>query len=200
MYSIYTIRDTLRVPPKALGGKLKETIVTIAQKEYEGIVDEDLGVVVAVTGAEKSGEGKVVPGDGNIYFDVNIDMLIYKPELQEVVEAVVSEITEFGAFIRTGPIEGLVHVSQIMDDYINHDAKLPGFVGKETKKKLVLDDVVLARTVTCSLKGSVSSSKVGYTLRQLGLGKKDWFKADEKRAAKKKKEAKPAKKETKEKK
>jgi DNA-directed RNA polymerase subunit E' len=199
MYLIYTIRDTLRVPPKALGGKLKETILAIAREEYEGVVDEDLGVVVAVTGAAKSGEGKVVPGDGNIYFDVNINMLMYKPELQEVTEGIVSEITEFGAFIRTGPIEGLVHVSQIMDDYINYDAKLPGFIGKETKKKLKMDDIVLARTVTASLKGSVSASKVGYTLRQLGLGKKDWFKADEKRQATKKKKTEKAKPEAKKK-
>jgi DNA-directed RNA polymerase subunit E' len=192
MYSIYSIRDTLSVPPKALGGKLDETVLSIAQNDYEGLVDEDVGVVIAVTAAERVGEGKIIPGDGSIYFDVKMDMLVYKPVLQEVVEGEVSEITEFGAFIRTGPIEGLIHVSQIMDDYINYDAKLPGFVGKETKKKLKLEDTVLARTVTASLKGSISSSKIGFTMRQLGLGKKEWLKVDEKKAkaAEKKKTAK----------
>jgi DNA-directed RNA polymerase subunit E' len=194
MYSIYSIRDTLSIPPKALGGKLDETVLSIAQNDYEGLVDEDVGVVVAVTAAERVGEGKIIPGDGSIYFDVKMDMLVYKPVLQEVVEGMVSEVTEFGAFIRTGPIEGLIHVSQIMDDYINYDAKLPGFVGKESKKKLKLEDTVLARTVTASLKGSISSSKIGFTMRQLGLGKKEWLKVDEKKAkaAEKKKPAKKA--------
>jgi len=188
MYKLYKIKDTIRVPPKALGGKVGETILKIAQEEYEGLVDEDMGVVLAVTGAEKTGEGKVVPGDGGIYFDVNMDMLLYKPELQEVGPAIVSEVTEFGIFIKTGPIEGLVHVSQIMDDYINYDAKMPGFIGKESGKKITLNDEVLARTVTVSLKGSIQNSKIGYTMRQPGLGKKEWLAIDEKKKEKSEKE------------
>jgi len=76
-----------------------------------------------------------------------------------------------------------------MDDYINYDAKLPGFTGKETKKKLTTKDIVLARIVTISLKGTISSSKIGLTMRQEGLGKSDWSKIDEKE--KKNKETKP---------
>lgn len=194
MYVVYTIKDTLRVPPKALGQNLNEAILAIAREEYEGLVDEDLGVIVSVVSAKRSGEGRVVPGDGAIYFEVNVDMLVYKPTLQEVVEGYVTEVTEFGAFIRTGPVEGLVHVSQIMDDYINYDAKNSYFVGKETGKKLKLDDDVLARTVTVSLKGAVSSSKIGFTMRQLGLGKKEWLKIDEKREKKEKEKKEKAKK------
>jgi DNA-directed RNA polymerase subunit E' len=67
-----------------------------------------------------------------------------------------------------------------MDDYINYDAKLPGFIGKKTDKKLVPEDNVLARIVTVSLKGDTSSSKVGLTMRQPFLGKADWAKIDEK--------------------
>jgi DNA-directed RNA polymerase subunit E' len=174
MYETVRIKDTLRVPPKVLGDKLDEAMLGIAQQDYEGIVDEDSGVVVAVTKVEREGEGKVVPGDGSVYYAVIIEMLAYKPLLQEVVEGDVSEITEFGAFIRTGPIEGLVHVSQIMDDYINYDAKTTSFAGKESKRKLIVGDAVMARTVSISLKGAIASSKIGYTMRQYGLGKADW--------------------------
>jgi len=128
-----------------------------------------------------------VPGDGSVYYNTNIKMLVYKPEMHEVVEGVVSEVTEFGAFVKTGPLEGLIHVSQIMDDYINYDAKLPGFSGKDTAKRLTVKDVVLARIVTVSLKGTISSSKVGLTMRQPGLGKADWSKIDEKEKGSKKK-------------
>lgn len=184
MYMVYSVRDTIRVPPQALGGELNKALQEKAQEEYEGIVDNDLGVVVAVTKAEKSGEGKIVPGDGGVYFDSKIDMLCFTPKLHEVSDAVVSEITEFGAFIKTGPIEGLVHVSQIMDDFIDYDAKAPSFVGKETGKRIKIDDEVIARTVTVSLKGSVSNSKIGYTMRQLGLGKREWLQEDEKKGKK----------------
>ncbi|AJF60390.1 MAG: DNA-directed RNA polymerase [Candidatus Diapherotrites archaeon] len=185
MFRLYSIKDTVRVPPSKLGENLKATILKSIQEEYEGLLDEDLGIVVAVTEIESVGEGKIVPGDGAVYYDADIKMLIYKPEMHEVVEGVVSEITEFGAFVKIGAIEGLVHVSQIMDDYINYDAKAPCFVGKESLKKLQVNDTVLARIVTISLKGNISSSKIGLTMRQEGLGKKDWKKIDEK--AKKKK-------------
>ncbi|PIN84677.1 MAG: DNA-directed RNA polymerase [Candidatus Diapherotrites archaeon CG11_big_fil_rev_8_21_14_0_20_37_9] len=187
MYLSYTISDTIRVPPSEIGGNLKKTIFEQAKGVYESILDEDIGVVIAVTDVGKIGDGKIVPGDGAVYFESEITFLAYKPKMHELVEGEISDVTEFGAFIKTGPLEGLIHVSQIMDDYINYDAKLPGFIGKETKKKLTLKDEVKARIVTISLRGTLSSSKIGLTMRQVGLGKTDWLKIDAKTAEKKKK-------------
>lgn len=191
MYGLYKIKDTVRVPPKELGGKLDEVILKMTQEEYEGIVDEDMGVVIAVTEVDNIGEGRVIPGDGAAYYDAEISMLVYKPAIHELAEGIITETTEFGAFVRVGPVEGLIHVSQIMDDYINYDPKLPGFIGKKTKKKLTVNDVVLARVVTISFKDNISNSKLGLTMRQPFLGKADWLKMDEKEKAKKKIETKP---------
>lgn len=191
MYSLVKVRETIRVPPKEFSSNLKEAILKIVQEDYEGLVDEDLGVVIAVTGVEKIGEGKIVPGDAAAYHEALLSLLVYKPVLQEVIEGFVSETTEFGAFVRISPIEGLVHVSQIMDDYINYDAKLPGFIGKKTGKRLVSDDTVLVRIVTVSLKDTISNSKIGLTMRQPLLGKEEWQRMDEK--SRKKEEKKPEK-------
>ncbi len=188
MYAIFKVRDMIRVPPKEFGADLKASVLKIAQQDYEGIVDDELGIVVAVTGVESVGEGKVVPGDGAAYYEAVFDTLVYKPEIQEVVHGSVSEITEFGAFVKIGPMEGLVHVSQVMDDYINYDAKNACLVGRDTVKKLVVDDEVVARIVTCSLKNSVQNSKIGLTMRQLGLGKEEWLKFDQKNKDKKEKQ------------
>lgn len=177
----------VRVPPKEFREDLKAAVLKIAQQEYEGIVDDELGIVVAVTQVSEVGEGKVVPGDGAAYYESTFDVLVFKPEIQEVIAGSVSEVTEFGAFIKIGPMEGLVHVSQIMDDYINYDAKNAVFAGRDSKKKLAVDDSVLARIVTCSLKNSVQNSKIGLTMRQQGLGKEEWFKIDEKAVKEKKK-------------
>lgn len=185
MYQICTINDTVRIPPNKFSEDINKSILKIVQEQYEGLVDEDLGVVVAVINAAKTSEGKVVPGDGAAYYDADIDLLMYKPIVQEVVEGSVSEVTEFGAFVKTGPLEGLIHVSQIMDDYINHDAKLPGFIGKESGKKLIKSDSVVARIVTVSLRGTIPESKIGLTMRQFGLGKEEWLKSDEKRKERK---------------
>ncbi len=192
MYNVYTIRDVIRVPPKDFGMDLKEAVLKIAQQEYEGIVDEELGIVVAVKGVVSVGDGKVIPGDGAAYYLSELEMVGFKPELQEVVSGKVTEITEFGAFVKIGPIEGLVHVSQIMDDYINYDQKNGWFEGRDSQKKLIVDDSVLARIITSSLKNTVQNSKIGMTMRQIGLGKEDWVEIDEKMKDKKKKGKAPA--------
>ncbi len=187
MYAIISMKDTVRVPPKEFGGKLEKAILKIVKEEYEGIVDESVGVIIAVIEVDKVGEGKVIPGDGAAYYETEYKALIYKPEIKEVAEGAITEITEFGAFVRTGPIEGLIHVSQIMNDYINYDAKGPAFIGKESNKKLGLEDEVIARIVTCSLKGNIPNSKLGLTMRQPGLGKEEWLEIDLKRKEKQKK-------------
>ncbi|MFH0954970.1 MAG: DNA-directed RNA polymerase [Candidatus Micrarchaeota archaeon] len=187
MYALFKVRDMIRVPPKEFTHDLKASVLKIAQQDYEGIVDDELGIVVAVTDVDSVGEGKVVPGDGAAYYETVFDALVFKPEIQEVVHGNVSEVTEFGAFVKIGPMEGLVHVSQIMDDYINYDAKSASFVGRESSKKLIVEDNILARIVTCSLKNSVQNSKIGLTMRQIGLGKEDWLKIDQKNREKKEK-------------
>lgn len=191
MYSVVKVREKVRVPPKLLGGKLENSVLNIVQESYEGLVDDDSGLVIAVTKADNIGEGKIVLGDGAAYYEADVEMLVYKPLMHEVVKGNISEVTEFGAFIRISPIEGLIHVSQIMDDFINYDAKMPGFVGKKTGRKLAMDDEVVARIVTISLKGNIQNSKIGLTMRQPFLGKESWEKKEEtkgKPAEKKKKE------------
>ena len=195
MFELVRIRDTVRIPPEKFGKEMKESLVNITQEDYEGLIDEDLGIIVAVTSVEKTGEGKVVPGDGAAYFETEIGLLVFKPSMHEVVDAKVSEITEFGAFIGIGPMEGLVHVSQIMDEYLNYDSKNLFFVGKDSKKKLKVDDKVLARIVTISLKGILSDSKLGLTMRQPFLGKNEWIEQairDSRKGKLKKPDGKPA--------
>lgn len=187
VFNLIKIRETVRVPPKNFTENLSQSIQQLAQSDYEGYVDEDQGLVIAVTSVENIGDGMVVPGDAAAYYEADITLLMYKPVIHEVVKGWVTEATEFGAFVRVSPIEGLVHVSQIADDFITFDAKLPGFVGKRTNKRLVIDDVVICRIVSVSLKGNIQNSKIGLTMRQPFLGKEDEVKKELKEGKKKSK-------------
>lgn len=176
MYSLAKIRDMIRVPPAKFSGDLNASILNMVRSDFEGMVDPELGVIVAVTDAKRKGEGKIVPGDASAYFDSEITLLVYKPQVNELVEGFISEATEFGAFLKTGPVEGLIHVSQIADDFITYDAQLPGFVGRDSKRTLKVGDQVTARIVSVSMKNTIPDSKIGLTMRQPGLGKKEWAK------------------------
>ena len=176
MYLVSKIEDTVRIPPNRFIDPLEDVAVEILNESYVGKIDKKLGLMVTVKEIEELGTGKVIMGDGAAYHDVLFTALFFKPELHEIVEGEVIEITEFGAFIRIGPMDGLVHVSQVTDDYINYDGKRGALIGKESKKSLEEGNKVRARIVALSLKGKSSKeTKIGLTMRQPGLGRFEWI-------------------------
>jgi DNA-directed RNA polymerase subunit E' len=180
MYYKIELRDSVRVPPHMFGLDPVKSMKEILDKEYVGRMDPDMGIIVAAIEVKEIGDSEIMPGDGGAFYDTKFTMLTYKPKLQEVVEGEFKEIAEFGAFISIGPIDGLVHVSQIMEDFVNYNEKEQQFDGKETNRTLKLNDVVRARVVTISKKSTLLDTKIGLTMRQPGLGALEWLEADAK--------------------
>lgn len=172
------MEDTIRIPPETFGNPLEAVGYQQVKAKYEGVVDETLGYVIAVTEVKASSIGKIIPGDGAAYHKVNFSLLTFYPKIQEVVEGEVVEIADFGAFVRIGPIDALLHVSQLMDDFISYDEKQGVLLGKETKRKLMSGDQVRVRITAVSLGRAGSSGKIGVTARQPFLGKLEWIDAD----------------------
>jgi DNA-directed RNA polymerase subunit E' len=175
MYKLVTVEDTVRVPPH----RFEEDVVDVINQELEamvvGRIDKNLGVILAVTDVEGIGEGNIILGDGAVYYTAVFKILTYIPAVNEVVEGYVTETTEFGAFVNFGPIDGLIHVSQITEDFMSYDSKNSAFTGKESNKVLKVEDHVRARIVTVSIKSRVADSKIGLTMRQPYLGKLEWI-------------------------
>jgi DNA-directed RNA polymerase subunit E' len=178
MFKLITLQDTIRIPPETFGNPLEAVGREQVKTKYEGVVDEELGYVIAVTGVEVSPIGKIIPGDGATYHKVNFSLLTFYPVIQEIVEGDVVEIADFGAFVRIGPVDALLHVSQLMDDFISYDEKQGVLLGKETKRKLSSGDQVRVRITAVSLGRAGSSGKIGVTARQPFLGKLEWLKLD----------------------
>lgn len=181
MFKIMTREDTIRIPPETFGKPLEDVGHQQVKTKYEGVVDEELGYVIAVTDVKVSQTGKIIPGDGATYHKVSFSLLTFFPKLQEVVEGEVVEIADFGAFVRIGPIDALLHVSQLMDDFMSYDEKQGVLLGKESKRKLITGDQVRVRITAVSLGRAGSSGKIGVTARQPFLGKLEWIESDLKR-------------------
>jgi DNA-directed RNA polymerase subunit E' len=175
LFKLITLEDTIRIPPETFGNPLEAVGHQQVKSKYEGVVDEELGYVIAVTDVKVSPVGKIIPGDGATYHKVTFSLLTFYPKVQEVVEGEVVEIADFGAFVRIGPIDALLHVSQLMDDFISYDEKQGVLLGKETKRKLTSGDQVRVRITAVSLGRAGSSGKIGVTARQPFLGKLEWI-------------------------
>ena len=177
MYTMVKVEDTIRISPEKFGEDLDKVIEETVQKTFEGTMRKQYGLIVVADNIKPLGDGIVIHGDGAMYQKVMFDALMFKPELQEVLDGIVCEIVEFGAFCHIGPLDALIHMSQIMNDYVEVDSTAEMIVGKEKKKTLKIGDAVRARVVAVSLNElSARESKIGLTMRQPALGAHEWLK------------------------
>lgn len=190
MFYEMEVRGHIRVPPSSFAEETKDAVLKKLNEQFDGFVSKDMGIVIGVSEVLSIGDGVIIPGDGAAYYDTTFKVLAFKPELQEVVLGKITDITDFGAFIDIGAIDGMIHVSQTMDDFVNF-SKSNVLTGKESKKVLKVGDTCRARIIAISFKETFSP-KIGLTMRQPMLGNLKWVEEDLK---KKSKPVKPSKKE-----
>lgn len=178
MYRIVTVESRIRVPPEKLGMKIKDAVKSAIADKYESLWDPKLGIVLAVIDVEKIAEGKIIPTDPGVYYQSQFKLLTFKPELHELTYGEVIDNTEFGSFVRIGAIDGLIHISQLMDDFVSYDSKNSVFLGKQTKRILKEGDKVRARIISISF---TEQQKIGLTMRQPGLGSLVWLEEEKKK-------------------
>lgn len=172
MFKILTVKDKIRVPPSKFNLALEDAVKESLDDKWAGLINKDLGVILAVVEIGEVGEGKILPGDGALYYPVTFKLMVYTPELHELIKGYVIDVTEFGVFVRMGPVDGMIHVSQIMDDFVSYDPKGSVFIGRESKNTVKEKDIVKARVISVSMERQY---KIGLTTRQPGLGALDWI-------------------------
>ena len=175
MFTLMKLESYIRVPPELIGKDIKDAVEESVKEQFEGKTEKEF-VLLQLISIDEIGEGKIIPGDGGVYHKATFTMLAFEPKLHEVIEGKVTDITEFGAFIRIGPLDGMVHISQVMDDYITF-SKSKSLQGKESKKSLKVGDIVRARIIAVNLTNP-KGAKLQLTMRQPYLGKIEWIKKE----------------------
>ncbi len=180
MYEIVTLRDKIMVEPKSLGNNYKEAINTLIKQNYVGKIVEEKMLLVGLLSVDSIEEGLIIPNDASIYYDTVFRMLAYVPLLHETVKGQISNISEIGAMVNIGPLDGLAHISQAMDDFV--DFTRNALIGRKTKTQLKVGDSILANVIAISTRGMM---KIGLTMRSPGLGKLGAKKKETKETAEK---------------
>ena len=113
MYKVITKEDTIRIPAEYMrrGHSLNQHIDRLAASAFEGRFDEMNRFILVTANHEPLGRGRIIHGDGAVYQQVRFDALLYCMDDYEVVEGAVSEVNEFGAFVRIGPMEALAQIA-----------------------------------------------------------------------------------------
>jgi DNA-directed RNA polymerase subunit E' len=181
MYKRVRLKDTVEVPPEHLADVTTGRVRRLLQDKLEGRMDEEVGSVVSIVDVRNIGEGTVLPNRPGVYYEAEFDAITFDPKMQEVVDGLVVEVVEFGAFVGIGPVDGLLHVSQISDEYLAYDGENQRLSSTDSNRTLGVGDPIRVRIVTKSIdERNPRDSKIGLTARQPGLGKHEWL-AEERR-------------------
>jgi DNA-directed RNA polymerase subunit E' len=178
MFYLLEVEDHVRVEPKHFGLPTNEAIERQLGESFVDKVNKEFGFVITVVSVDEVEDGVLIPGDGAAFYKSKFKIVSWKPELHELVYGTISEITNFGAFMQIGPAQGMIHISQTMDDYVSLN-KTGTLSGKSSKRNLAKGDDCMARVVAISYKSG--EPKIGLTMRQPGLGKLEWLKEDVKK-------------------
>jgi DNA-directed RNA polymerase subunit E' len=182
MYKRVRLRDTVEVPPEALADVTPDLVKRLLQDKLEGRMDEQVGSVVSVVEVHDIGDGAVLPNRPGVYYEAEFDAVTFDPEMQEVVDGEVVEVVNFGAFVGIGPVDGLLHVSQISNEYLAFDEENQQLASRDSNRVLTVGDSVRTRIVTKSIdERNPRDSKIGLTAKQPGLGKLEWLDEDRRR-------------------
>ncbi|MCH8324851.1 MAG: DNA-directed RNA polymerase [Thaumarchaeota archaeon] len=191
MFSISTLLDVVRIPPSLFGTALKKAAINILKEKYESMINADLGYIIMILDAKVEEMGKMIAGDGGTFHKVEFDALTFYPKLQEIVQGEIVDITDFGAFVRIGPTDALLHLSQVMDDYLKSDVKSGMIIANQSGRTLKVGATLRARITAVSLGKAATMGKIGITCRQPYLGADEWIAEEIKKSADSGKESKP---------
>ncbi len=184
MFYEVELKSYIRVSPGNFEMDVEDAVMQQLNENFQDYISKDFGIVIAVSEIGEIGEGIIIPGDGAAYYNTKFKLFTFKPELQEIVLGKLSEITDFGAFMDIGPIDGMIHISQTMDDFVSF-SKSNVLSGKESKKTLKPGDECKARIIAVSYK-DLKNPKIGLTMRQYLLGSLNWIKEESKKKGKEK--------------
>ena len=175
LFSVSTLIDIVRIPPNLFGTGLKKAAESILKSKYESMINAELGYIIMVMDAKVETMGKMIPGDGGTFHRVEFQALTFYPKLQEIIQGELVDITDFGAFVRIGPTDALLHLSQVMDDYLKSDVAAGVILANQSGRTLKVNSAIRARITAVSLGKAASMGKIGITCRQPFLGAEEWI-------------------------
>ena len=183
MFHKVRLRDVSVVPPYKISDNLAEVILEDLRSRFIDTYIPGVGLVLEILNVKSQGIARIPPTSSSLHIEVEFDVLAYLPRVQEIVEGPITHVESFGVFVRVGPFDGMVHISQLADDYFSYSDGM--LTGRKTGITFRRNDLIRARVISVSKPQKIFPEKVGeiteeeerafmkiiLTCRQPGLGR-----------------------------
>jgi len=104
--------------PRYFGRNLRDALRAKLLSDVEGSCNIKVGYIIAVVGDEPQfGRGRVLDGRGVAVFDVKYTAVVWRPFKDEVVDAIVTDVTDMAIFADIGPVSAVVHRDLLPVEY-----------------------------------------------------------------------------------
>jgi len=166
MFYLVDIKEKVGIEVQNLGEDIKDSI----EKKLENLhIKENNGVFLGVVEITNIGEsGEILPESPYIYFDVEYKALFFQPVEGEIIESYITDVAEFGPFVRFGPLDALVHISQISKEKLSYNPEQDVITSKDGKIIIKKGEFVRAMVINYSI--SEERTRINLTMKQEGLG------------------------------
>ena len=118
MWRLVDLEATVRIAPMFINAKICDKIREELHSKVEGQMTSQGGMILGITDdAITAGTGRVSQRTGYVLFDVKYKALVCAPRRGEIIDSVITHVSEQGVRADAGPLHLFVPKAQIPDGY-----------------------------------------------------------------------------------
>eukprot|EP00123_Amoebidium_parasiticum_P013590 comp22045_c1_seq1/m.32036 comp22045_c1_seq1/g.32036 ORF comp22045_c1_seq1/g.32036 comp22045_c1_seq1/m.32036 type:complete len:176 (-) comp22045_c1_seq1:24-551(-) len=138
----------LVLAPQYFGPRLRKIIKAKLHSEVEGTCSGRYGFVIAVTKINEIGLGKIMETKGLVTFPIKYSAIVFRPFKNEVLDAVVTQVTKAGIFCQCGPLRTFISKGNAWSDAVYDPNANPPCLRSESNGLAVqLDDEIRIKII-----------------------------------------------------
>lgn len=134
MFFLKDLSLNLTLHPSFFGPQMGQFLRNKLLADVEGTCTGQFGYIVCVLDSMDIdiGRGKVVPGSGMAEFEVKYTAVVWKPFKGEVVDGIVTNVTQLGCFVDVGPLNVFIS-NHLIPSNMKYDPMLnpPAFLSDD---------------------------------------------------------------------
>lgn len=135
MFYLVKTEITIPVAPDQIDPRrdINEITLGIVREALEGTTHPDFGYIIAILNGKTRTFGYITPQTPSIFFRVHVEMLVFKPEGNEIIEGCVENAIETGIFVNLGFQDAFISINALGHDHFIYDIKTGELRGTRTQ-------------------------------------------------------------------